>query len=191
MVILTCILEGVDKYIAKKQYNIDCADNILSALCNALGTTATVYQYKEESVTEIKQTPRRPGVAVAGVIHIALHGSKAGVHYIEVSKCSSVQPEDETTESIARKQTKEVLVQIPKTFTPEHIRPFPKVPAKQQTTKERKMLKSAILTDTPEKALDEEFRISTAEIKEGRESGKESENAVNYCKHQTHKKTSK
>ena len=39
----TDILEGVDKYIAEKQYNADCADIILLALCNARGMTATVY----------------------------------------------------------------------------------------------------------------------------------------------------
>ena len=52
----TDILEGVDKYIAEKQYNADCADIILLALCNALGKTATVYQYREDSVIETKQT---------------------------------------------------------------------------------------------------------------------------------------
>ena len=57
MVTLACIQEGVDKYIAEKQYYIDCADIILYALCNALGTTAAVYQYREDSVTEIKKTP--------------------------------------------------------------------------------------------------------------------------------------
>ena len=120
MVTLTCILEGVDKYIAEQLYNIDCADIILSALCNALGTTATFYQYREDSVTEIKfkKTPRRPGVAAAGVIHIAIHENGAGVHYIAVSKCSSVQPEEETMEYISRKPTKEILVQIQKTCTP-------------------------------------------------------------------------
>ena len=32
----TDILDGNDKYIAEKQYNADCADIILLALCNAL-----------------------------------------------------------------------------------------------------------------------------------------------------------
>ena len=52
----TVILEGVDKYIAVKQYNADCADIILLALCNALGKTATAYQYREDCVIETKQT---------------------------------------------------------------------------------------------------------------------------------------
>ena len=52
----TDILEGVDKYIVDLQYNTDCADIIPSALCNAIGMTATVYQYRKDSVAEIKQT---------------------------------------------------------------------------------------------------------------------------------------
>ena len=52
----TDILEGVDKYIAVKQYNADCADIILLALCNALGKTATAYQYRKDCVVETKQT---------------------------------------------------------------------------------------------------------------------------------------
>ena len=52
----TGILEGNDKYIAEKQYNADCADIILFALCNALGKTATVYQYIEDCVIETKRT---------------------------------------------------------------------------------------------------------------------------------------
>ena len=39
---------------------------------------------------------------------------------------------------IARTQPKEVLVQIPQTFTPERIRHFPKAPTRRQTTKGRK-----------------------------------------------------
>ena len=31
------ILEGVDKYIAEKQFSADCADIIMLALCNGLG----------------------------------------------------------------------------------------------------------------------------------------------------------
>ena len=69
--------------------------------------TATVYQYREDSVTEIKQTPGRPGVATAEVIHIALHGDGAGAYCNAVLKCTNVQTEEETRESIARTQTEE------------------------------------------------------------------------------------
>ena len=51
----TSILEGVNKYITGKQYNTDCADIILLALSYALGITATVYQYRVDSVTEINK----------------------------------------------------------------------------------------------------------------------------------------
>ena len=92
---------------------------------------------------------------------------------MQFQRVPNVQSEEETTESIARTQLKEVLVQIPKTFTPEHIRPFPKAPARRQTTKGRKRLKRAILTDTPEKtALEEEFRNSTDNQKRERKWGK-------------------
>ena len=166
------ILEGIDKYISDKQYNTDCADIILSALCNALAVTATVYQFREDSVTEIKQPPGRPGVAAAGFIHIALHGDGVGAHYNAVSKYMNDQ-EEPATESVASTRPEEVPIQIPKTFTPEHIRPFPKAPARQQTTRGRKRRKSAILTDTPEKsALEEEFRNSTTKSKKGKQVGK-------------------
>ena len=49
-------IQGVDKYIAEKQYNANCADIILLALYNAIGKTATVYQYREDCVIEPKQT---------------------------------------------------------------------------------------------------------------------------------------
>ena len=100
----TDLLEGIDKNIAEKQYNTDCADITLSALCNVIGVTATVYQYREDSVTKIKQTPGKPGVAAAEVIHFAWHWDRAGAHYNAFSKCTNVQPEEETTESIARTQ---------------------------------------------------------------------------------------
>ena len=82
-----------------------------------------------------------------------LHGNGAGAHYKEVLKCTNVQPEEESMESIARTKPEEVLVQIPKTITPEHTRPFPKAPDRQQTPKDMERQKSVILTDTPEKQL--------------------------------------
>ena len=161
------ILEGINKYISEKQYNTDCTDIILSALCNALRVTATVYQYREESVTEIKQHPGRPGVIAAGFIHIALHGDGVGAHYNAVSMCTHAQ--EENKDSSTSTKPEEVLVQMPKTFTPEHVRPFPKAPSRQQTNKGRKKRKSSILTDTPEKnALQEEVKKSTNKSRKGK-----------------------
>ena len=59
--------------------------------------TATVCPYRKDSVTELQQTPGGPGVSIAEVIHISLHGDGAGA----VSKCKNVRPEEETSESIA------------------------------------------------------------------------------------------
>ena len=107
--------------------------------------TATVYQYREDSVTEIKQTPRRCSRSRSYPHCQTLEWSRCPMQYT-VSKCTNAQPEEETTESIARTQPEEVLVQIPKTFTQEYIRPFqrPQLGSKQQR-------ESAILTDSPVK----------------------------------------
>ena len=52
---------------------------------------------------------RRPGVAAAGVIHLALPRDGGGAYYNAVSKNMNVKPEKKTTESIARTQPQEVF----------------------------------------------------------------------------------
>lgn len=135
---------------------------------NALRVTATVYHYREESVTEKKQPPGRPGVVAAGFIHIALHGDGVGAPYNAVSMCTHA-PEGRNKDSSTSTKPEEVPAQMPKTFSPEHVRPFPKAPPRQQTNKGRKKRESAILTDTPEKnALEEEVKKSTNKSREGK-----------------------
>ena len=161
-------MDDIDKYVNEKQYNTDSADMILSALCNALSVKATVYQYRDETVIEIQQSPGGPGVHTTGCIHLALNGEGAGAHYNAVS----IRRESEEPAAVASPSTskpEEVQNQAtPPTFTPEHIRPLPKAPPRQQSTRGRKKRKSAILTDTPEKtALEEEFKNSKSKKSKG------------------------
>lgn len=121
-------------------------------------------------MTEIKQPPGRPGV-------VALHGDGVGAPYNAVSMCTHA--EGRNTDSSTSTKPEEVPVQMPKTFSPEHVRPFPKAPPRQQTNKGRKKRESAILTDTPEKnALEEEVKKIYQQVKE-REKNK---NQANFGK---------
>ena len=43
---------------------------ILSPLRNALSLTATIYQYRNETVVKIQQIPGRPGFTTTGCIHL-------------------------------------------------------------------------------------------------------------------------
>lgn len=129
-------------------------------------------------MTEIKQPPGRPGVVAAGFSHIALHGDGVGAPYNAVSMCTHA-PEGRNKNSSTSTKPEEVPVQMPKTFSPEHVRPFPKAPPRQQTNKGRKKRESAILTDTPEKnALEEEVKKSTNKSRKG----KKSKNQANFGK---------
>ena len=164
----TDIMADINKYINEKQYNTDSADMILSALYNALSVTATIHQNRNEAVVEIQQIPGRPGVTTTGCIHLSLNGQGACAHFNAVSKHRESGASISVTSPSISKPDDVPNQTIPPTFTPEHIRPLPKAPARQQSTRGRKKRKSAILTDTPEKtALEEEFRNSKSKKSKG------------------------
>ena len=112
-------------------------------------------------MVEIQQIPGRPGVTTTGYIHLSLNGQGASAHYNAVSKDRESGASISVTSPSISKPEDVQNQTIPPTFTPEHIRPLPKAPARQQSTRGRKKSKSAILTDNPEKtAFEEEFRNS-------------------------------
>ena len=61
---------------------------------------------------------RRPGVAAAGVIHLALPRDGGGAYYNAVSKNMNVKPEKKPQSQLQGHNRKKFLVQMPIIFTP-------------------------------------------------------------------------
>ena len=84
--------EGIDSYIYSNQYNINTADLVLCALCNALMVTAVICEVRGSSVITLSHEPGRPGIESRGKIFLTLHGYGASSHYSAVVEKSSQQP---------------------------------------------------------------------------------------------------
>ena len=131
------LIEDIDSYIYSNQYNMNTADLVLCALCNALMVTAVIYEVRGSSVTTLSHEPGRPGIESRGKIFLTLHGSGVGSHYNAVVEKSSQQP-------ITNVVTEEIL-------SPEEVMPHPKAPPRKQNLRGRKRRHTAILTDRPER----------------------------------------
>ena len=86
------LIEDIDSYIYSNQYNMNTADLVLCALCNALMVTAVIYEVRGSSVITLSHEPGRPGTESRGKIFLTLHGSGVGSHYNAVVEKSSQQP---------------------------------------------------------------------------------------------------
>ena len=56
------LIEDIDSYIYSNQYNMNTADLVLCALCNALIVTAVIYEVRGSSVITLSHEPGRPGI---------------------------------------------------------------------------------------------------------------------------------
>jgi len=149
------IVKDIENYIMNKAYNNDTIDLVLAALCNCLGVSAILYQVVDNNFQISAHAPGREGVMFRGDIHIAQNGENGGSHYNCVGRCDgrTVNAAD-----IERTPGKESRENGKAQFSPEDVRPYPKAPPRKGTAK-RKKRRTAILTDTPEKALiEEEFQ---------------------------------
>ena len=54
------LIEDIDSYIYANQYNMNTADLVLCALCNALIVTAVIYEVRGSSVITLSHEPGRP-----------------------------------------------------------------------------------------------------------------------------------
>ena len=131
------LIEDIDSYIYSNQYNMNTADLVLCALCNALMVTAVIYEVRGSSVITLSHEPGRPGIESRGKIFLTLHGSGVGSHYNAVVEKSSQQP-------LTNVVTEEI-------FSPEEVMPHPKAPPRKQNLRGRKRRHTAILTDSPER----------------------------------------
>ena len=86
------LIEDIDSYIYSNQYNMNTADLVLCALCNALMMTAVIYEVRGSSIMTLSHEPGRPGIESSGKIFLTLHGSGVGSHYNAVVEKSSQQP---------------------------------------------------------------------------------------------------
>ena len=64
------LIEDIDSYIYSNQYNMNTADLVLCALCNALMVTAVIYEVRESSVITLSHEPGRPGIESRGKIFL-------------------------------------------------------------------------------------------------------------------------
>ena len=147
------LIEDIDSYIYSNQYNMNTADLVLCALCNALMVTAVIYEVRASSVLTLSHEPCRPGIESRGKIFLTLHGSGVGSHYNAVVEKSSQQP-------LTNVVTEEI-------FSPEEVMPHPKAPPRKQSLKGRKRRHTAILSDSPER-----MRFMKRKRKEKREKRK-------------------
>ena len=136
------LIEDIDSYIKSNQiksdqYNMNTADLVLYALCNALMVTAVIYDVRGSSVITLSHEPGQPGIESTGKIFLTLHGSGVGSHYNAVVEKSSQQP-------LTNVVTEE-------NFSPEEVMPHPKAPPRKQNLRGRKRRHTAILTDSPER----------------------------------------
>ena len=60
------LIEDIDSYIYSNHYNMNTADMVLCALCNALMVTAVIYEVKGSSVIALSQEQGRPGIESRG-----------------------------------------------------------------------------------------------------------------------------
>ena len=131
------LIEDIDSYIYSNQYNMNTADLVLCALCNALMVTAVIYEVRGSSVITLSHEPGRPGIESRGKIFSTLHGSGVGSHYNAEVEKSSQQP-------LTNVVTEEI-------FSPEEVMPHPKAPLRKQNLRRRKRRHTAILTDSPKR----------------------------------------
>ena len=123
------LIEDIDSYIKSNQiksnqYNMNTADLVLYALCNALMVTAVIYEVRGSSVITLSHEPGQPGIESTGKIFLTLHGSGVGSHCNAVVKKSSQQP-------LTNVVTEEI-------FSPEEVMPHPKAPPRKQNLRGRK-----------------------------------------------------
>ena len=86
------LIEDIDSYIKSNQYNMNTADLVLYALCNALMVTAVIHEVIGSSVIALSHEPGQPGIESTGKIFFTLHGSGVGSHYNAAVDKSSQQP---------------------------------------------------------------------------------------------------
>ena len=152
------LLAELQSYVHEKKYNTDTADLVIAAICNTFGLTASIYQCRDGTVTELDVKPSRTGVVSIGNIYLALCGAGLAAHYnvivsmlSETSIRANVPPPLSTTD--AENTASSATAAQSNEFSPEHVRPFPKARPRKATNKGRKKRKTTILTDTPEKLL--------------------------------------
>ena len=54
------LIEDIDSYIYSNQYNMNTADLVLCALCNALMVMAVIYEVRGSSVITLSHEPGQP-----------------------------------------------------------------------------------------------------------------------------------
>ena len=79
------LIKDIDSYIYSNQYNMNTADLVLCALCNALMVTAVI---RGSSLITLSHEPGRPEIESRGKIFLTLHGSGVGSHYNAVAEKS-------------------------------------------------------------------------------------------------------
>ena len=131
------LIDVIDSYICSSQYNMNTADLVLCAFCNALKVTAVIYEVRGSPFITLSHKPSRPGIESRGKIFLTLHDSGVGSHYNAVVKKSSQQP-------LTNMVTEEI-------FSPKEVMPHPKAPPRKQNLRGRKRRHTAILTDSPER----------------------------------------
>ena len=154
------IVNGIENYITKKEFNNETIDLVLAALCNSFGVSAILYQCigLQNDVQIFAHAPGREHVAFRGDIHISKNGQDGNAHYNCIGRCIHQANNVNEVTSETSTETTEISSEGMPRFSPEHIRPHPKAHPKKSTT-ERKKRRQAILTDTPEKnSIEEEYR---------------------------------
>ena len=111
------LIKDIDSYIKSNQYNMNTADLVLYALCNALMVTAVIYEVRGSSVITLSHEPGQPGKESTGKIFLTLHGSEVGFLYNAVVEKSLQQP-------LTNVVTKEI-------FSSEEVMLHPKVPSRK------------------------------------------------------------
>ena len=72
------IVDDIENYITKMEYNNDTIDLVLAALCNCLGVSVILYQVLQN---EVNIFAHAPGREFRGDIHIAKSGLNGNAHY--------------------------------------------------------------------------------------------------------------
>ena len=62
------LIENIDSYIKSNQNNMNTADLVLYALCNALMVTAVIYEVRGSSVITLSHEPGQPEIESTGKI---------------------------------------------------------------------------------------------------------------------------
>ena len=119
---------AVQAFLGEKQYNNNCCDVFLNALCNAMRMKVFLIRMKEGTISQIEVVPGRPGAEIQKNIHLILYGSGVEAHYCGAVCQTNSEVVQESMfpqhEELCHETAGSIPPHIPDAMSPQHKNPF-------------------------------------------------------------------